>query len=498
MQSWLTRYSQALLPQCDAIEHGLELIKLGIVWRVGLGSKIQIWHDPWLPRVTSGKVTLKRGRAHLRWVSQLMVPGRKEWDVPLLNSVLYPHDAQEVMKIRLSARVPEDHVAWFYETSDLFSARSAYHLAVSMDKPEGNQESCSARADGTQQGFKCIWSAKVPPKVKVFAWRLCQDGLSTQSNRKTRGLEQCAMCQVCGREDEIGYHAVVCCPKAVALRYELRKGWRIPDEKHFRFTGPDWLHHLLSTIDDDSRDNTLLLFWRAWHHRNYVMHGKGRATIRESVEFLRNYVVELGGKSSNGHAKHSEKGKEKMPDAATEQHGVLKGWSLPSSGWAKISPDAGFCQDTGQAGCGAVVRNHHGEILLTAWMYLQNVALPEEAEALACLEGLRVAAEWVRQPLQVELDCLRLIMALRSSETNRASWQGIISEIKDLCQLFPDYSFAHVRREGNQVAHGVAKLALRKKQCIVKRFSIPQEVVKLVNDDLNASKRSNVSCNHVG
>jgi hypothetical protein len=97
----------------------------------------------------------------------------------------------------------------------------------------------------------------------VFSWRLCQDGLSTQLNRKTRGLEQSAMCQVCRREDETGYHAVVCCPKTVALRYELRKAWRILDEKQFSFTGPDWLLHLLSTIDDDSRDNTLMLFWRS-------------------------------------------------------------------------------------------------------------------------------------------------------------------------------------------------------------------------------------------
>jgi hypothetical protein len=90
---------------------------------------------------------------------------------------------------------------------------------------------------------------------------------------------------------------------------------------------------------------------------------------------LTNYVVAFRGNSNVGHAEPSEKSKEKIWEganlersgkSANVQHGVLRGWSVPSSGWAKINLDAGLCQDTGQAGCGAVVRNHHGEILLSA------------------------------------------------------------------------------------------------------------------------------------
>jgi hypothetical protein len=49
-----------------------------------------------------------------------MVPGRREWDTQVVKPVLYPHDAQEVLKIRLSERAPDDHVA------GIFSVRSAY------------------------------------------------------------------------------------------------------------------------------------------------------------------------------------------------------------------------------------------------------------------------------------------------------------------------------------------------------------------------------------
>jgi hypothetical protein len=81
-----------------------------------------------------------------------------------------------------------------YEKSGIFTVRSAYHLAVSIDRERENQESCSARADGNRPRFNCIWATKVLPKVKVFEWRLSQDGLATQSNRRVKGLESVATC----------------------------------------------------------------------------------------------------------------------------------------------------------------------------------------------------------------------------------------------------------------------------------------------------------------
>jgi hypothetical protein len=75
--------------------------------------------------------------------------------VPILRSVLFPHEVQEVLKVRLSYRAPDDHVAWFYEKSGVFSVKSAYHLAMSLECSNRYQVECSARADGSQPVFKC-------------------------------------------------------------------------------------------------------------------------------------------------------------------------------------------------------------------------------------------------------------------------------------------------------------------------------------------------------
>jgi hypothetical protein len=80
-----TAFPMDVSPTWRAVMHGLELLKKGIIWRIG--SKVNIWRDPWISRKPTMKISLKKGRSRLCKVSQLMVPSRREWDenVPLLS-----------------------------------------------------------------------------------------------------------------------------------------------------------------------------------------------------------------------------------------------------------------------------------------------------------------------------------------------------------------------------------------------------------------------------
>jgi hypothetical protein len=111
-------------PSWKGVEHGLNLLKKGTIWRVGYGSKNQIWRDPWVPRPPSMSINVRRGHSRIRWVSKLMHGNRREWDEEKLRSCFLPHDVTEIRKIRLSDRA-EDMIAWFYERTGLFTVRSA-------------------------------------------------------------------------------------------------------------------------------------------------------------------------------------------------------------------------------------------------------------------------------------------------------------------------------------------------------------------------------------
>jgi hypothetical protein len=85
---------------------------------------------------------------------------------------------------------------------------------------------------------------------------------------------------------------------------------------------------------------------------------------------------------------------------------------VPPQGWVTINSNASFHEGTGAASAGVIIRDPAGKPLLSAWWVLNHCSSVEEAEMEAYLDGVRLAAEWVRQPAIVESDCLTMIDAL--------------------------------------------------------------------------------------
>jgi hypothetical protein len=113
-------------------------------------------------------------------------------------------------------------VAWYYEKSGIFMVKGAYRLAMEEKRrSEGPEASSSGATDGRPL-YKNLRNADVPPKVRIFAWKLATEGLATQDKRRKRGMVQYGICQVCGNGIETCHHAVVECTKIAALWKEMR------------------------------------------------------------------------------------------------------------------------------------------------------------------------------------------------------------------------------------------------------------------------------------
>ena len=104
-------------PTWKAIVHGLELLKKGVIWRVGSGNSIRLWRDPWIPRGWSFKPTGKRRPNRLKWVAQLIDQNRMEWQTDKVLDLFHAHDAQLILNIRLPAKRGKDFLAWFYDVT---------------------------------------------------------------------------------------------------------------------------------------------------------------------------------------------------------------------------------------------------------------------------------------------------------------------------------------------------------------------------------------------
>ena len=80
-----------------SILRGVELLKEGIIWRIGNGKIVRIWEDPWLPKGNTRKpITPKRGSL-LTKVNELINPVTGEWDEQLIHDLFWPKDAAEIL-----------------------------------------------------------------------------------------------------------------------------------------------------------------------------------------------------------------------------------------------------------------------------------------------------------------------------------------------------------------------------------------------------------------
>ena len=198
-----------------AIEYGLELLKLGVIKRIGDGRSTQIWRNNWLSRGHGLKPIGPKRACRLCWVHHLIDNGT--WDETAMRRYFFPCDASEIFKIKLLPSSTSDFVAWHYEKNGLFSVQSAYRLAVWNQDGVGQIGTSSSSEQG-RAVWKKVWSVKVPSKVNVFIWKIVNNGLPTLVNKKHRHLEQQDICQLCGTQAEDAYHAVIRCPHAAALR----------------------------------------------------------------------------------------------------------------------------------------------------------------------------------------------------------------------------------------------------------------------------------------
>jgi hypothetical protein len=190
-----------------------------------------------------------------------------------------------------------------------------------------------------------------------------------------------------GVEDD--HHALIDCTLARALRHELRNVWSLPSEEVFMVNGKEWLLHLLSNTSSEMWAKVIFLLWRAWHHRNNIVHGDGKASISASVSFLSNHLSSFSATQLS-------------TPSSTCDNGVS--WAAPEVGSLKTNVDAGWDAHSKDAGLRIIMRDWQGKAKLSEWKFIPNHGSAKETEILACLEGVKHLINLCQGPAMVESD----------------------------------------------------------------------------------------------
>ena len=110
-----------------SILKGFDLLKQGLIWRVGDGEGLNIWSDPWIPRNMSRKPITPKGGNLISKVNELIHPITGMWDSQLVQDTFWWEDARLILAILVHERLA-NRAAWHFDRKGIFSVKSAYKV----------------------------------------------------------------------------------------------------------------------------------------------------------------------------------------------------------------------------------------------------------------------------------------------------------------------------------------------------------------------------------
>jgi hypothetical protein len=193
-----------------SILKGIELLKEGLIMRVGNGASINVWKDPWVAREGSPYVISPKNNNLIDQVADLINPASGDWDEELVRDCLWNVDVVHVLKMPIRGNL-DDCWAWRLDQKGLFSVKSAYWLHRSLFEKKGCSSGTQVLPDVASFCWNDIWRCPCPPNVRQFLWRIGHDSVPHRCNIARKGIDIDPLCLVCGRLNEDCAHLFLKC-----------------------------------------------------------------------------------------------------------------------------------------------------------------------------------------------------------------------------------------------------------------------------------------------
>ncbi|XP_073153947.1 uncharacterized protein [Henckelia pumila] len=181
-----------------------ELLKKGLMWRVGDGKSIKIFEDKWIP-----SLHLKMGNGVVQWtrdpkVSSLIIDGA--WDEELITTSINAHVAGEISKIPLHSMGSVDSRFWSFDSKVWYSLRDRCRLQRGLFEHSVNQFAYLLK-----RWWSFLWSLSLPPKVRLFWWSATHDCIPTNLNLGRHHVPVGSSCSLCSFPYDSTCHSLFHC-----------------------------------------------------------------------------------------------------------------------------------------------------------------------------------------------------------------------------------------------------------------------------------------------
>ncbi|XP_059438559.1 uncharacterized protein LOC132171289 [Corylus avellana] len=381
------------------------LLNRGLIWWVGNGSSIKIWHDRWVPVPSTYAIQSPMRILDSEETVDALIDEETQWcNTPLIHEIFSRDEAAMICSIPICPGRQRDRLAWMGTKNGEFSFKSAYHLA--KDICEGSRGSCSESSLVTHQ-WKNVWHTAGPMAVKTFLWQASNEILATRVNLDKKGITYDPLCPICGLASETVVHILWTCPSANDVWIECMKSIYKSSLKEDTFLNV--LEMLQRRLDDE---------------------GMQLVAVVEQLESFR--IAELG---RCVHGSPSPP----LPNP------VMQSWKKPPYGVINLNWDSAIDKEGQKMGIGIIARDHNGDIYAAFVVSRQYIIDPTTDEALAAWKMAQLYVPMGLNDVMLEGDSLEVVQALCEEESTWGRYGALITDAKFLLQNIQRWSVCHVK-----------------------------------------------------
>ena len=252
-----------------SIWNAKQLLKKGLIWRVGDGNSIKIWEDKWFPNPISYEVQspVRLLDPDAR-VSRLIDEVTKWWNIELVREIFCREEVDIICNLGTCPGRQPDKLIWVGTKNGRFSIRSAYHMAKRHEEVE--EGSCSNR-DSDKAFWNMIWRIKVPRAVQHFLWKACNNILSTKENLYKRRITEDSLCPLCQNATETVSHILWSCESSKDVWVECCRSLQKCSSVEEGF--PVLLGKLACKLSEDEVQLAVGVARQIWLRQNSVVFG---------------------------------------------------------------------------------------------------------------------------------------------------------------------------------------------------------------------------------
>jgi hypothetical protein len=419
------------------------LVKEGLIWRIGDGSRVHIWGDKWLPIPTTYCVqSPPKNLAPDALVSELIERRVGGWKQNLLLENFNKEEVEAIQSIPISFTNQPDRQIWRSTMKGEFTVGSAYHMA--KENEANLQAGCSNRREEGNI-WKGIWSSNFPNAVKTFMWRACQNLLPTRENLVKRCIIKDPSCSICGLEIESTEHILWECTSSSDVWGASLQ--RFQKSSCLAFKN---FQQIAESIFQEGMKEEFEIFCitgrKIWLRRNEWIH---------EGAFTHPNTLALGAQQIQEEFHRINQKKDGEP-----QQGSDNRWQNPLEGWLKVNCDAAIDRGGRRMGVGIILRDHEGNIR-AAWSFSRPGLLdPTAAEASALFHGLKHCKELGVSKLVVEGDSKVIISAVQNRDASSSRFGHLIDDFGLLSLLADCAREKGVKSSSTWLSKGGLKICL--------------------------------------